>query len=175
MQVFTNRDQLIQAVGTELGTSDWLTITQEQVDLFAQATGDHQWIHVDRERAASGPFGGTIAHGYLTASLLPVLTQQIFKVEAKMGINYGLNKLRFPAPVPVGSSVRAYVDAAGSDRRRRRRPARRAHGRTRRWFGQACRGRRVGEQVLLVRALSRWSQPRVSRGMPSADSARMLR
>jgi acyl dehydratase len=107
MQVFTNRDQLIQAVGTELGTSDWLTITQEQVDLFAQATGDHQWIHVDRERAASGPFGGTIAHGYLTASLLPVLTHQIFKVEAKMGINYGLNKLRFPAPVPVGSSVRA--------------------------------------------------------------------
>ena len=107
MQVFTNRDQLIQAVGTELGTSDWLTITQEQVDLFAQATGDHQWIHVDRERAASGPFGGTIAHGYLTASLLPVLTHQIFKVEAKMGINYGLNRLRFPAPVPVGSSVRA--------------------------------------------------------------------
>jgi acyl dehydratase len=107
MQVFKNREQLIQAVGTELGTSDWLTITQEQVDMFAEATGDYQWIHVDRERATSGPFGGTIAHGYLTASLLPVLTQQIFKVEAKMGVNYGLNKLRFPAPVPVGSSVRA--------------------------------------------------------------------
>jgi len=107
MQTFTTRDQLIKAVGTELGTSDWLTITQEQVDLFAEATGDHQWIHVDPERAASGPFGGTIAHGYLTASLLPALTHQIFKVEAKMGINYGLNRLRFPAPVPVGSSVRA--------------------------------------------------------------------
>jgi acyl dehydratase len=107
MQTFTTRDQLVQAVGTELGTSDWLTITQERVDQFAQATGDHQWIHVDPARAAKGPFGGTIAHGYLTASLLPVLTHQIFKVEAKMGINYGLNKLRFPAPVPVGCSVRA--------------------------------------------------------------------
>jgi acyl dehydratase len=107
MKVFTNRDELMRAVGTELGSSDWLTITQERVDTFAEATGDHQWIHVDPERAASGPFGGTIAHGYLTASLLPVLSHQIFKVQAKMGINYGLNKLRFPAPVPVGSSVRA--------------------------------------------------------------------
>jgi acyl dehydratase len=107
MKVFTNRDELMRAVGAELGSSDWLTITQERVDTFAEATGDHQWIHVDRERAASGPFGGTIAHGYLTVSLLPVLSHQIFKVEAKMGINYGLNKLRFPAPVRVGSSVRA--------------------------------------------------------------------
>ena len=107
MKVFANREELMQAVGTELGSSDWLTITQERVDTFAEATGDHQWIHVDRERAASGPFGGTIAHGYLTVSLLPVLSHQIFKVDAKMGINYGLNKLRFPAPVRVGSSVRA--------------------------------------------------------------------
>jgi acyl dehydratase len=107
MRVFTSREELQQAVGTELGASNWLDVTQDRVDLFAEATGDHQWIHVDRERAAGGPFGGTIAHGYLTASLLPVLTQQIFKVEAKMAVNYGLNKLRFPAPVRVGSSVRA--------------------------------------------------------------------
>ena len=107
MRVFTSREELQQAVGTELGASNWLDVTQDRVDLFAEATGDHQWIHVDRERAAGGPFGGTIAHGYLTASLLPVLTQQIFKVEAKMAVNYGLNKLRFPEPVRVGSSVRA--------------------------------------------------------------------
>ena len=107
MQVFTSLDQLKDAVGVELGFSDWLEISQERVDQFAETTGDHQWIHVDPERAASGPFGGTIAHGWLTASILPVLTQQIFRIEAKMAVNYGLNKLRFPAPVPVGSSVRA--------------------------------------------------------------------
>ena len=99
--------ELEQAGERDLGSTDWHTIDQRMIDLFAEATGDHQWIHVDRVRAASGPFGGTIAHGYLTASLLPALTHQIFKVEAKMGINYGLNRLRFPAPVPVGSSVRA--------------------------------------------------------------------
>lgn len=107
MQVFTSLDQLKDAVGVGLGFSDWLEISQERVDQFAETTGDHQWIHVDPERAASGPFGGTIAHGWLTASILPVLTQQIYRVEAKMAVNYGLNKLRFPAPVPVGSSVRA--------------------------------------------------------------------
>lgn len=107
MQVFTSLDQLKDAVGVELGFSDWLEISQARVDQFAETTGDHQWIHVDPERAASGPFGGTIAHGWLTASILPVLTQQIFRIEAKMAVNYGLNKLRFPAPVPVGSSVRA--------------------------------------------------------------------
>ena len=107
MQVFTSLDQLKDAVGVELGFSDWLEISQERVDQFAETTGDHQWIHVDPERAASGPFGGTIAHGWLTASIIPVLTQQIYRIEAKMAVNYGLNKLRFPAPVPVGSSVRA--------------------------------------------------------------------
>jgi acyl dehydratase len=107
MKVFTSREELKQAIGTELGSSDWLTITQDRVDMFAEATGDHQWIHVDRERAADGPFGGTIAHGYLTASLLPVLIKQIFTVDAKMGVNYGLNNLRFPTPVRVGSAVRA--------------------------------------------------------------------
>jgi len=107
MKVFSSRDELHQAVGTELGSSEWLTITQERINLFAEATGDHQWIHVDSERAAAGPFGATIAHGYLTASLLPVLTGQIYKVNAKMAVNYGLNKLRFPAPVRVGDAVRA--------------------------------------------------------------------
>ncbi|MET0821317.1 MAG: MaoC family dehydratase [Aeromicrobium sp.] len=107
MKVFTTADELGEAVGVELGHSDWLEITQDRVQQFADATGDQQWIHVDVERAATGPFGGTIAHGYLTASLIPVLTQQIYRIEARMGVNYGLNKLRFPAPVRVGSRLRA--------------------------------------------------------------------
>jgi len=93
--------------GEELGTSSWLTITQEQVDQFAAATGDHQWIHVDPERAKSGPFGGTIAHGYLSISLVPALLREIVDVQGvAMALNYGINKLRFPSPVPVGSRVR---------------------------------------------------------------------
>jgi acyl dehydratase len=97
-----------ELVGQHLGYSDYHTVTQEQVNLFADATGDHQWIHVDPERAAKGPFGGPIAHGYLTLSLVPILVGQIVRVEGvSMGINYGTNKVRFPAPVPVGSSVRA--------------------------------------------------------------------
>jgi acyl dehydratase len=97
--------------GQELGTSDWYEVTQEAVNLFADATGDHQWIHVDVERAkAESPFGGPIAHGYLTLSLLVPLVSQTYTVtDAKMGVNYGLNKVRFPAPVPVGSKVRARV------------------------------------------------------------------
>ena len=111
MKVFQGIEELEQAVGTHLGYSDWHTITQEQIDLFAEATGDHQWIHVDAERAAQGPFGATIAHGYLTVSLVPMLVWQIYKVEGlTMGVNYGANKLRFPAPVPVGSRVRAGVE-----------------------------------------------------------------
>jgi acyl dehydratase len=91
-----------------LGNSDWHEVTQDQVNLFADATGDHQWIHVDPERAKSGPFGGTIAHGYLTMSLVPALLQEVWQVSGmKMGLNYGINKLRFPSPVPVGSKVRA--------------------------------------------------------------------
>jgi acyl dehydratase len=95
-------------VGTHLGYSDHLEITQERVNQFAEATGDHQWIHVDPERAkAESPFGGPIAHGYLTLSLGPVLAPQIMRVEGiKMGVNYGAGKVRFPAPVPVGSKVR---------------------------------------------------------------------
>jgi acyl dehydratase len=94
-------------VGEHLGYSDWLEITQEQVNLFADATGDHQWIHVDPERAKAGPFGGPIAHGYLTLSLGPRLMPQILMVKGiKMAVNYGCGKVRFPSPVPVGSKVR---------------------------------------------------------------------
>jgi acyl dehydratase len=101
-------DELKAHVGQHLGYSDWHEVTQEQVNLFADATGDHQWIHVDVERAKQGPFGGPIAHGYLTLSLTPTLLSQAVRVEGfKMGVNYGLNKLRFPAPVPVGSKLRA--------------------------------------------------------------------
>jgi acyl dehydratase len=94
--------------GLELGPSEWTEVAQERVNLFADATGDHQWIHVDPERAAAGPFGGTIAHGFLTLSLLPQWTFALMHVEdASAAINYGLNRVRFPAPVPVGSRVRA--------------------------------------------------------------------
>ena len=96
------------AAGQELGTSDWVTVPQEKINLFADATGDHQWIHVDPEAAAKGPFGKPIAHGYLTLSLLPVFTSQIYSVKSVvMGVNYGANKVRFPHPVPVDSRVRA--------------------------------------------------------------------
>ncbi|MFE1973431.1 MaoC family dehydratase [Streptomyces hygroscopicus] len=107
-RIFTSPDELLMAVDEELGPSDWLDIDQKRVDLFADATGDHQWIHVDAEKAAAGPFGTTIAHGYLTLSLLPSFTPQLLRVEnVRMGINYGLNKVRFPSPVPVGSRLRA--------------------------------------------------------------------
>ena len=107
-RVFSSLDEFKAAVGSELGTSDWVTVTQEQINTFADATGDHQWIHVDPERAASGPFGGTIAHGYLTLSLLPVFAQSIYEVQnLAMGVNYGANKVRFPNPVPVDSRLRA--------------------------------------------------------------------
>ena len=108
MQTFNGLDEFEQAVGTHLGYSNWHTITQAQINLFAEATGDHQWIHTDPERAATGPFGTTIAHGYLTLSLVPMLVWQIYTVEGlAMGVNYGSNKVRFPSPVPVGSRVRA--------------------------------------------------------------------
>jgi acyl dehydratase len=108
MRTFANLAEFVAAKGDSLGFSDWHKITQEQVNAFADATGDHQWIHVDVERAASGPFGGTIAHGYLTVSLLPVLSMEIFRVEnLTMGINYGLDRVRFPSPVLTGSSIRA--------------------------------------------------------------------
>ena len=95
-------------VGQEVGVSDWLQITQDRVNTFADATGDHQWIHVDVERAKAGPFGGPIAHGFLTLSLAPTLVGELLHVGGiSMGVNYGLNKVRFPSPVPVGSKLRA--------------------------------------------------------------------
>lgn len=110
MRTFTGLAQLEEAVGQEVGVSDWLTVEQERVDQFATATDDHQWIHVDRQRAAAGPFGTTIAHGYLTLALLVPLTHEAYHVEGvRMGLNYGLNRVRFPAPVPVGSRIRARV------------------------------------------------------------------
>lgn len=107
-RTFESLEAFRAAAGEELGTSDWLTVTQDKINLFADATGDHQWIHVDPERAATGPFGGTVAHGYLTLSLLPVLAESIYAIEGlAMGLNYGANKVRFPSPVPVDSRVRA--------------------------------------------------------------------
>lgn len=111
MRSFQGIPDLQQAVGTHLGYSAWRTITQQRIDTFADATDDHQWIHVDPERAAEGPFGRTIAHGYLTLSLLSGLVGEVYRVQGlAMVINYGLNKVRFPAPVPVGSRVRAGVE-----------------------------------------------------------------
>ncbi|HZN15098.1 MAG TPA: MaoC family dehydratase [Acidimicrobiales bacterium] len=106
-------DDLPNHVGHHIGYSPWHEVTQEQVNQFADATGDHQWIHIDPERAKSGPFGGPIAHGYLTLSLGPYLLPQLWQVTGiSMGINYGLNKLRFPSPVPVGSKLRIGADLA---------------------------------------------------------------
>jgi acyl dehydratase len=101
-------DDLTPLIGTHLGYSDYRTVTQQEVNLFADATGDHQWIHSDPERAKAGPFGQTIAHGYLTLSLIPVLLGGVIKVDGvSMGVNYGTNKVRFTSPVPVGSQIRA--------------------------------------------------------------------
>ena len=108
MKVFNGLDEFVAAAGSELGPTDWMEITQERVNLFADATDDHQWIHVDPERAAGGPFGGTIAHGLLTLSLLPHFTHQLYRVDnVKLAVNYGYNKVRFITPVRVGANVRA--------------------------------------------------------------------
>jgi acyl dehydratase len=108
MRTITGLDELKQAEGEELGVSDWHEVSQKDIDAFADATGDHQWIHVDPERATKeSPFGGPIAHGYLTLSLLVPLFGGVLRVtDTVMGVNYGLNKVRFPSPVPVGSKVR---------------------------------------------------------------------
>ncbi|NMH99250.1 MaoC family dehydratase [Pseudonocardia acidicola] len=111
MRVFNGVDELRKAKGTTLGQSEWMTVDQSQIDKFADATGDHQWIHVDAEKAKDGPFGTTIAHGFLTLSLIPVIGWQIYKVDnVKMTINYGLNKVRFTSPVPVGSRIRGSIE-----------------------------------------------------------------
>lgn len=110
MRVFSSFEEIEAAAGEEIGTTDWLEIAQERVDQFADATGDHQWIHVDVEKAKDGPFGGTIAHGYLTLSLVPWLGSQVFTLDTPGAkLNYGVNKVRFPNPVRVGSRVRAKV------------------------------------------------------------------
>ena len=110
MRVFSTFEEIEAAAGEEIGASDWVEITQERVDRFAEATDDFQWIHVDQEKANAGPFGGTIAHGYLTLSLIPYLSNKVFGVETEGAkLNYGLNKVRFPNPVPVGARVRAVV------------------------------------------------------------------
>jgi acyl dehydratase len=107
MQSFDKLSDLQALVGQHLADSDWVTIDQRRIDLFADATGDHQWIHVDPVRAAAGPFGTTVAHGFLTLSLLPEMGISAFELrDTRMGVNYGLNRVRFPAPVPVGSRLR---------------------------------------------------------------------
>jgi acyl dehydratase len=111
MRTFASIEELAATQGEHLGHSDWLTIDQKRVDTFADATGDHQWIHVDPDRARSGPFGGTIAHGYLTLSLVPLFVAQVVAVNGlSMKVNYGSNKVRFPAPVPVGNRIRGGVE-----------------------------------------------------------------
>jgi acyl dehydratase len=107
MRTFTGADDLLASVGEQLGPTDWIEIDQARIDQFADATRDHQWIHTDPERAAQGPFGTTIAHGFLTLTMLPELLNSLYTVDGvKMAVNYGLNKVRMPAPVPVGSKVR---------------------------------------------------------------------
>lgn len=113
--VFQSPSELLAAVGRHLGYSEWLQVTQDRVNTFAEATGDQQWIHVDPRRAASGPFGGTIAHGYLTLSLVNYFLPQIVEVRGiSMGVNYGADRLRFPAPVKVGSRVRGGAELVGA-------------------------------------------------------------
>ena len=116
MKTFENLSELRARVGQEVAVSDWITVTQEQVNLFAQATGDHQWIHVDVERARAGPFGAPIAHGFLTLSLIPKLFESAMEIRSSgMGVNYGLNKVRFTSPVPVGSRLRGRMKLLACD------------------------------------------------------------
>jgi acyl dehydratase len=116
MKTFQTLSELSTLVGQEIAISEWITINQERIDQFAQATGDHQWIHVDQDRARTGPFGGTIAHGFLTLSLIPSFFESALRVlETRMGVNYGLNRVRFTAPVPVGSRLRARLTLLKSE------------------------------------------------------------
>lgn len=116
MKTINGIDELHAVAHTRIGYSSWHTVTQEKIDAFADATGDHQWIHIDPARAADGPFRATIAHGHLLTSMIPMLVWEVYTVNGvRMGINYGSNKVRFPAPVPVGSRIRAAVDIANVD------------------------------------------------------------
>lgn len=116
MKVFDSIDAILAAVGQPLGASEWVTITQERVNTFADATDDHQWIHVDPVKSKDGPFGACIAHGYLTLSLVSRFLPQIVEVKMKMGVNYGCDKVRFPAPVPVGSRIRGVGELLAAER-----------------------------------------------------------
>ena len=117
--IFEKPQDLLKAVGQSLGESEWLTISQERINQFAEATGDHQWIHVDPERAQEGPFGACVAHGYLTQSLVNFFLPQIVEVRGiSMGVNYGADRLRFPAPVPVGSSIRGTAELLAAEETR---------------------------------------------------------
>jgi acyl dehydratase len=117
VKTFKGLYELVAAQGSQLGPTDWLEVTQDRVNLFADATGDHQWIHVDPERAASGPFGGTIAHGLLTLSLLPQFMKQLYRVEnITLAVNYGYNKVRFITPVRVGAKIRARAEISKVDK-----------------------------------------------------------
>ena len=110
MKIFQTLQELAACIGQTVAVSPWTEITQEQVNMFAEATGDHQWIHIDVEKAKAGPFGAPIAHGFLTLSLIPKLSQSAIKIEnVRMGVNYGLNKVRFTSPVPVGSKLRGHM------------------------------------------------------------------
>jgi acyl dehydratase len=116
MRVFETLAELEALLGQAIGSSDWITVTQQRIDEFAHATGDRQWIHVDPPRAAAGPYGTTIAHGFLTLALLPEMAASAFDIRGqRMGVNYGLNKVRFPAPVPAGSRLRGHFRLIGYD------------------------------------------------------------
>jgi acyl dehydratase len=116
MRIFETIAELQPLVGQDIATSEWITVTQERIQLFADATNDHQWIHLDAERAKAGPFKTTIAHGFLTLSLLPEMSASAFEVRGtRMGVNYGLNKVRFPAPVPSGSRLRGHFKLLAYD------------------------------------------------------------
>lgn len=117
MKIFHSYSEVLASIGQEVAVSDWITITQAQIQMFADATGDQQWIHTDPERAAKGPFGAPIAHGFLTLALLPQFFESTFEIEgAKMGVNYGLNRVRFMAPVPVNSRLRARMTLQAAER-----------------------------------------------------------
>jgi len=114
--IFKHPAELLEATGRRLGPTEWLDVAQERIDLFAEATGDHQWIHVDPERAREGPFGATIAHGYLTLSLANLFLPQLMEVQnVSMGVNYGCDRVRFPSPVPVGSRIRGSGEVIGAE------------------------------------------------------------
>jgi acyl dehydratase len=158
MRTITGLDELRAAAGDTLGTSEWHNVTQKDIDAFADVTGDHQWIHVDPERAKDTPFGGTIAHGYYTLSLAPRFTEQVLSLDGfAFAINYGLNKVRFPAPLPVGGRVRMSARAATSPSASpRRSPA----------------STRASRLALKARRRRRRSRGRCRRGLPRRCSAR---